>query len=49
MTKRLLLREFRQDDSNSLFRLYRLPETSRYERWEPLKNEDIDREIVDTG
>ncbi len=48
VTERLLLREFRQDDSESLFRLYRLPETSRYERWEPLKKVDKAREIVDT-
>ena len=48
VTERLILREFRPDDLERLFWLYRLPETSRYERWEPLKQEDEARKILDT-
>ncbi len=45
-TDRLSLREFRTSDVDGLFRLYRLPETSRYESWNSLDNEREASEIV---
>lgn len=45
-TDRLRLREFEERDAESLFELYRLPETSRFESWEPFKSEVEARDLI---
>ncbi|TDI72695.1 MAG: N-acetyltransferase [Betaproteobacteria bacterium] len=44
-TTRLVLRDFNPEDSNDLFELYRLPETSEFESWGPHKNLERSMEL----
>ena len=43
---RLQIREFVMSDSSALFALYRLPETSQFESWEPFQIELQTRDLL---
>lgn len=45
-TERLSIRDFNENDSESLFQLYKLPETSRYESWSIVGDEAEATEIL---
>ena len=45
-TERLSIRDFNENDSESLFQLYRIPETSQFESWSIVDDETEATEIL---